>query len=123
MGGGQHGFFKRCSDNKEYRSAFKSGYKHQVDIIKRYCDIIYFLSATPTVLKENLSELDTHRNIEIVERNMIVQEVAGEYNGKYIDIYFPLLKDNIAHMDYIHFDKQTNENIARMIYEEIAFNK
>ena len=90
---------------------------------KDFKNFIYFLSATPTVLKENLSELDTHRNIEIVERNMIVQEVAGEYNGKYIDIYFPLLKDNIAHSDYIHFDKQTNENIARMIYNEVVCNK
>lgn len=74
-------------------------------------------------MKENLSELDTYRNAEIVERNKIVQEVAREYNGKYIDIYFPLLEKNIVHSDYIHFDKQTNENVARMIYNEVVCNK
>ncbi|MBO5057627.1 MAG: SGNH/GDSL hydrolase family protein [Lachnospiraceae bacterium] len=118
--GGQHGFFRRCSDDEEYRKIFKSGYENLVRVISEYCSNIYFLSATPTVLKEDLITPDEKRNIEIAERNRIVEEVCREYSGKYIDIYSGLTEKSVVHTDYIHFDRAANEGIAQLIYESIV---
>lgn len=112
-----------CSDDEGYRNEFKEGYKHLVNVISEYCSNIYFLSATPTVLKEDLITPDEKRNLEIIERNKIVKEVAYDYSGKYIDIYSILTENNAVHTDYIHFDRSTNENIAFMIYNSLSENK
>lgn len=115
--GGQHGFDRRCSDDKEYYKSFKNHYLKLISRIEEFCDKIIFLSATATVMKEDLTHLDEERNEEIIVRNEIVQEVADMRRGEYIDIYN--MTKTCRHVDEIHMDQECYQKIARRIVEAL----
>lgn len=113
--GGQHGFDRRCSDDKEFCQYFRNCYLKLISQIESFCDKIIFLSATATVLQGDLMHLDEDRNVEIVARNEIVKEVATIKNKEYIDIYN--MTEACKHVDQIHLDQECYERVAKKIVE------
>lgn len=111
--GGQHGFERRCSEDKDYYSKFREYYLRFVTRIEEFCDNIIFLSATATVLRDKQTVLDDTRNEEIKIRNEIVRDIAVMKQRKYIDLY--KMTETCQHVDQIHMDYESYEKIAREI--------
>lgn len=110
--GGQHDWSIKCCEDLEDRNLFKQFYKRYVIELKSKCKVLFLLSYTPTVLKEDLEKDNIERNKELICRNEIAKEVAFETNCQYIDLWSTILEKECKHVDYIHFDREANQYIA-----------
>ena len=118
--GGQHGIGISSVRQGTYGLLFSERLDEIHSIVSRYCSNIYFCSYTPCAKKDNLEKLDEERNSEIKARNAFMKKTADGIGCKYIDIYSELeFSQEYKHVDYIHFDKESNMKIAALIKEGI----
>lgn len=112
--GGHHGFSRLCSESLEVYAAYQEEYEKLLKYLMEKCKKVVCMTGTSEVLDEDVNVIDQIREQEIIIRNRIVQEVAGQNAVDVFDLYSLMKKnrDVYSYHDRQHFNRSADYFIS-----------
>lgn len=112
--GVHHGLFKLCRESLENYNLYMEQYRRLVQYLYRKCNKIVIVTGTSEVMDQDLNQIDTEWEKEVIKRNSIAISVAQLCKCKVFDLY-TLMKENqgiYKHCDRQHFSREADYFIS-----------
>ncbi len=123
--GTHHGFARHTRDNDDIKASYRKCYKELLEYVMDRCRQVVVLAGTPVMTQGNLKEFDPNVNPEVIERNIIAQEIAREYNVPFVDHYKFVLehREEVQHRDRKHFvQPKSYQLLVQDLYDSLFQN-
>lgn len=108
--GFHHGFSTMCSSSHDNYLEYKGNYQKLIDLCKLHSKRIVVMTGTSYVCKNNLSEIDEEWEEEVLTRNSISKELAGENNIQLFDMYQLIShsRGEFKYIDHVHLERKAD---------------
>lgn len=122
--GFHHGLNRSVKNCVEDRKNFRKFYDDIIELCMTLCNNVIIISGTHHVETGDLEKLDEEVNAEIVARNEIALGICEDRGYIYVDLFNYFIKRHFQykHRDIVHFHRNVDFSMAKLIYDAVINN-